>query len=57
MICHLIPQTQDFRKAKQMNRYEAIDRIVAMIYREHDEATKEALEIALKDMREKVKGD
>ena len=36
-----------------MNRYEAIDRIVAMIYREHDEATKEALEIALKDMREK----
>ena len=36
-----------------MNRYEAIDRIVALIYREHDEATKEALMIALKDMRER----
>ncbi len=35
-----------------MNRYEAIDRIVALINKEHDEATKEALTIALKDMRE-----
>ena len=40
-----------------MNRYEAIDRIVALIYRTHDDATKEALQIALKDMREKVKGE
>lgn len=40
-----------------MNKYEAIDRIVALIHREQDEATKEALQIALKDMREKVKGD
>ena len=39
-----------------MNRYEAIDRIVAIIYREHDDSTKEALEIALKDMREKIGG-
>ena len=36
-----------------MNRYEAIDRIVALINREHDEATKEAFQIALRDMREK----
>lgn len=36
-----------------MNRYEAIDRIVALINKERDEATKEALQIALRDMREK----
>ena len=36
-----------------MNRYEAIDRIVSLINKTQDEATKEALQIALRDMREK----
>lgn len=35
-----------------MNRYEAIDRIVALINKTQDDATKEALQIALRDMRE-----
>ena len=39
-----------------MNRYEAIDRIVKLIHQAEDEATREALQIALRDMREKVGG-
>lgn len=39
-----------------MNRYEAIDRLVALMNKTDDDATKEALMIAVREMREKIGG-